>query len=113
MKRILALTTINDTVFLKEAIKRIRQEYGDIVKVKKIYFSEYENPDISLKTIEEEIDLSDLILVDIRGDIRVGRKLPNMLGGKDKTVVVLVGGSQHLFALIKMGKFKGEMMYSR
>lgn len=111
MKRILALTTINDTVFLKEAIKRIRQEYGDIVKVKKIYFSEYENPDISLKTIEEEIDLSDLILVDIRGDIRVGRKLPNMLRKKDKTVVVLVGGSQHLFALTKMGKFKGEMIF--
>jgi len=49
--------------------------------------------------------------VDIRGDIRVGRELPKMLENKDKTVVVLVAGSQHIFALTKMGKFRGERIF--
>ena len=110
-KKILALTTINATVPLEEAIRRIKEEYGNIVEVRKIYFDDYENPDIPLKPIEEEINSSDIILVDIRGDVRVGRELPEMLKGKDKTIVVLVAGSPHIFALTKMGKFKGEMIF--
>jgi len=98
-------------VALKEAVKRIREEYGSIVDIKKIYFDDYENPDVSLKPIEKEIDSSDIILVDIRGDIRVGRELPRMLENKDKTVVVLVAGGQHIFALTKMGKFRGEKIF--
>jgi len=111
MKKILALTTINNTVALKEAVEKIREEYGDIVEVRKIYFDDYENPDVSLEPIEKEIESSDIILVDIRGDIRIGRELPKMLEGKDKTVVVLVGGSHHIFALTKMGKFRGDIIF--
>jgi len=111
MKKILALTTINNTVALKEAVEKIKEEYGNIVEIRKIYFDDYENPDVSLEPIEKEIDSSDIILVDIRGDIRVGRELPKMLEGKDKTVVVLVAGSQHIFALTKMGKFRGERIF--
>ncbi|MGQ9465849.1 MAG: magnesium chelatase subunit H, partial [bacterium] len=111
MKKVLALTTLNDTVALRDAVSAIREEYGDIVEVRKIYFNDYEDPDVSLKPIEEEIDSSDIILVDIRGDIRVGRELPGILKGKDKTVVVLVGGSGHIFALTKMGKFRGETIF--
>ncbi len=111
MKKILALTTINNTVALKEAIQKINEEYGNIVGIKKIYFDDYENPDVPLEPIEEEIDSSDIILADIRGDIRVGRELPKMLEREDKTVVVLVGGGQHIFALTKMGKFKGKVIF--
>lgn len=111
MKKILAFTTINDTVALKEAVEKIRKEYGNIVEIKKIYFDEYEKPDVPMEPLEKEIDSSDIILVDIRGDIRVGRELPRMLEGKEKTVVVLVAGGQHIWKLIKMGKFKGEMIF--
>jgi len=111
MKKILALTTINNTVTLKEAIEKIKEEHGNIVEIRKIYFDDYENPDVSLEPIEKEIDSSDIILVDIRGDIRVGRELPKMLEGKDKTVVVLVAGNPHIFALTKMGKFRGEKIF--
>lgn len=107
MKKILALTTINNTVTLKEAVEKIKKEYGDIVEIKKIYFDDYENPDVSLRPIEEEINSSDVILIDMRGDIRIRRELPKMLKEKDKTVVVLVGD----FALTKMGKFKGETIF--
>ena len=111
MKKILALTTINNTLALREALKKIREEYGKIVQIKKIYFDDYEAPDIPIEPIEEEINSSDIILVDIRGDIRVARELPRMLKGKEKTVVVLIGGSLHIFALTKMGKFRGEAIF--
>lgn len=110
-KKILALTTVNNTVTLKEAVEKIKEEYGDIVEVRKIYFDDYENPDVSLDPIEREIDSSDIILVDIRGDIRIGGELPKMLEGKDKTVVVLVAGGQHIFALTRMGKFRGDVIF--
>ncbi|MCM8760261.1 MAG: cobaltochelatase subunit CobN, partial [Candidatus Omnitrophica bacterium] len=111
MKKILALTAINNTVALKEAVEKIRKEYGNIVKIRKIYFDEYEKPDVPIEPLEKDIDSSDIILVDVRGDIRVGRELPRMLEGKEKTVVVLVAGRQDIWKLTKMGKFKGEMIF--
>ncbi|MHA1293445.1 MAG: magnesium chelatase subunit H [Promethearchaeota archaeon] len=111
MKKILALTTINNTIALKEAIEKIWEEYGRIVEIRKIYFDDYINSEISLSPIEEQIDAADIILVDIRGDVRVGRALPNMLEGKEKTIVVLVAGSNHIFALTRMGKFRGEKIF--
>ncbi|MGC8979635.1 cobaltochelatase subunit CobN, partial [Caldisericum sp.] len=111
MKKILALTAINNTVALKEAAERIRKDYGNIVEIKKIYFDDYESPDVPIEPLEKEIDSSDIILVDIRGDVRIGRELPRMLKGKEKTVVVLVAGGQHIWELTKMGKFKGEMIF--
>ena len=111
MKKILLLTTINSTVLLKEVFEEIRKEYGNIVAIKKIYFNDYEPPDVSLEPVRKEIYSSDIILIDIRGDIRVGRELPDMVKNVEKTIVVLVGGGQHIFALTKMGKFKGEMIF--
>ena len=110
-KKILALTTINNTVALREAVEKIREEYGNIVEVKKIYFDDYEDPDAPLEPLEKEIDSSDIILVDIRGDTRISRELPRMLENKNKTVVVLVGGGQHILALTRMGKFRGYILF--
>lgn len=109
--KIFALTTINDTSSLKEALEKIKKEYGDIVAVKKVYIDEFENPDVPLDPIKEEIDSSDIILVDIRGDGRIARELPRMLEGKDKTVAVLIAGSRDIWRLTRMGKFKGETIF--
>jgi len=112
MKKILALTTIGNTAALKEAVEEIKREYGDILEVTKVYLHEYDSPDISLEPIEKAVDEADIILVDIRGDVRIARELPRMLEGKDKTVVVLVAGGQHIWALTKMGKFKGDKIFT-
>ncbi|MHA1310063.1 MAG: magnesium chelatase subunit H [Candidatus Helarchaeota archaeon] len=111
MKRILALTTINNTTSLKEAINEIKLEYGKIVEVHKVYFDEFENNNISLQEIKNKIIESDIILIDIRGDIRVGRELSSLLKGLDKTIVVLVAGSQQIYSFLNMGKFKGSMIF--
>ena len=111
MKKILALTTIGNTASLKKAVEKIKEEYGNILEVTKIYLHEYESQDVSLEPIEKAVDEADIILVDIRGDVRISRELPKMLEGKNKTVVVLVAGGQHLWKLTKMGKFIGEKIF--
>jgi len=37
MKQILALTTINNTLSLKDAVEKIKKEHGDLVKIRKVY----------------------------------------------------------------------------
>ncbi len=111
MKKILALTTIGNTASLKKAVEKIKEEYGNILEVTKIYLHEYESQDVSLEPIEKAVDEADIILVDIRGDVRISRELPKMLEGRTKTVVVLVAGWQDLWKLTKMGKFVGEKIF--
>jgi cobaltochelatase CobN len=111
MKKILALTTIGNTKTLKEAVWKIKREYGNILEVEKVYLHEYEFPDISLEPIEKAINEADIILVDIRGDVRIARELPKILEGKNKTIVVLVAGSQHIWSWTRMGKFKADKIF--
>lgn len=111
MKRILFLTTLNNTQSLKEACESILKTYGNIVEVKKVYLDEFEKPYISLEPLKKEIKMADIVLIDIRGDTRTGRELPSLVEGKDKTVCVLVAGDQKIFSLTRMGKFKGEMIF--
>ena len=111
MKKILALTTIGNTASLKKAVEKIKEEYGNILEVTKIYLHEYESQDVSLEPIEKAVNEADIILVDIRGDVRISRELPKMLEGRTKTVVVLVAGWQDLWKLTKMGKFVGEKIF--
>ena len=47
MKKILALTTIGNTASLKKAIEKIKEEYGNILEITKIYLHEYESQDVS------------------------------------------------------------------
>lgn len=113
MKKILALTTINNSYPLKQAVEEINLEYGNLLQVEKIYFDEFEfiSEEELLESLEKKIDEADVILVDIRGDIRISRELPKLLKDKKKTVVVLVAGNQDIWQLTKMGNFKGEMIF--
>lgn len=108
MKQILALTTINNTLSLKDAVEKIKKEHGDLVKIRKVYLEEYEDPTVSLNDIENSINESDIVIVDIRGDIRLVRKLPVLLQGKNKTVVVTVWGSPQILSMTSMGHFNGN-----
>ncbi|HIH61255.1 MAG TPA: cobaltochelatase subunit CobN [Methanobacteriales archaeon] len=104
MKKVLAITTINNTISLKEALNKIKGKYGNIVKIRKIYLDKYEDPKTPLDDIKREISESDVILVDIRGDERLGRKLPHLLAGREKTVISLVWSSHRILSLTRIGK---------
>ncbi|MGC9516070.1 MAG: magnesium chelatase subunit H [Methanomicrobiales archaeon] len=106
--KILALTTINNTLSLKEALDKIKKNYGKILEIKKVYLDDYEDPKVPLDDIKNWIDDADIILVDIRGDLRLARELPNLIQDENKTVVVLVWGGEDQLSLIKMGGFQGK-----
>lgn len=108
MKKILAITTMNNTLSLKDALSKIKREYGEILSIHKVYLEKYENPEVEMEDITEEIDNSDIILVDIRGDERIGRELPGLLNGKNKTVITLVWGNPVLMGLTNLQEFNVE-----
>ncbi|MGB4362278.1 MAG: hypothetical protein WBI71_00290 [Methanothermobacter tenebrarum] len=104
MKKVLAITTINNTISLKEALKKIKDKYGDILEIRKVYLDKYEDPKTPLDDIKKEISESDVILVDIRGDERLGRELPRLLAKEKKTIISLVWGSHRILSLTRIGK---------
>lgn len=83
MNNVLAITTINNTISLKDALNKIRDKYGDILKIKKIYLDKYQDPKTPLDDIKKDIIESDVIL-DIRGDERLSRELPRLLAGEKR-----------------------------
>jgi cobaltochelatase CobN len=112
VKNILALTTMSNTAALRDALDAVRAEYGAIATLKKIYFTDYEDPDISLAPLKAALQWADIVLVDIRSDIRIARELPGEIGRlTGKTIVVLVGANQQILALTKMGSFSSARMF--
>ncbi|MHA1392052.1 MAG: magnesium chelatase subunit H [Promethearchaeota archaeon] len=111
--RVLCITTIANTFNLFQAVKQIYKEYGGIFELKKVYLDEFEQDNVPIDLLKEEIEKSNIILVDLRGDVKVARALPELLKstGNTKTVVVLIGGGSHIFSLTRMGKFHGDLMF--
>lgn len=108
MKKIFAITTMNNTLSLKDALGKIKRDYGDIVLIRKIYLEKFENPQVSMEEVAAQIDQSDIILIDIRGDERIGRELPELLKGKNKTVITLVWGNPIIMGLTNLGEFNAR-----
>ncbi len=112
MKNILALTTMSNTAALRESLDAVRHEYGAIAILKKIYFTDYEDPDISLAPLQTSLQWADIVLIDIRSDIRIARELPCEIARLNgKTIVVLVGANQQILALTRMGSFSSARMF--
>jgi hypothetical protein len=76
-----------------------------------VYFDDYEDPRVSLAPLKNAIDCSDIVLVDVRGDVRIARELTYLLSETKATIIVLIGGSQRTFALTRMGKFRGDKIF--
>lgn len=107
MVNFLLLTTMDNTRELREALTEIRAEYGEILSVKKIYFSDWERGKIDPAEVEEAARSSRVILVDIRGQTEFTDRLRELVAGSAATVVVLVGGSRDILSLTRMGSFSG------
>lgn len=111
MIRILALTAMDNSADLNGAAGRLRAEHGDLCSIQKFYFNDFESHSASLEPVREAVAAADIILIDVRSDTRLGRSLPDMLAGQNKTVAVLIAVSNEIFALTRMGAFSGAMMF--
>ncbi len=110
-KKVLALTTVNNTVPLKTAMNDILHEHGPVIELNKVFFSDYEDPDVPLDPLKEYAKKADLIMIDVRGDHRASRELFPVVRQSSATVVVLLGTSPDIMALTRMGKFSGEKLF--
>ena len=111
MIRILALTAMDSSADLNDAVTQVTAQYGDVLSIKKQYFQDFESQNKSLDPVREALKRADIILIDVRSDTRLGRSLPALLAGHKKTVVVLIAVSNDVFSLTNMGSFSGHMIF--
>ena len=107
MVKFLLFSTIDNTRELRDAVSELKAEHGDILSLRKIFLNDLEKGQISLAEVEEEVQTSHIILVDIRGQGGMSDLLQELLPQTKATIVVLIGGSSQIFALTHMGSFKG------
>ena len=107
----LALTAMDNSADLNDAAARIHAAHGDICSIKKLYFKDFESHSATLDPVREAVAGADIILIDVRSDTRLGRSLPALLAGHNKTVIVLIAVSNEMFALTSMGAFSGRVMF--
>ncbi len=111
MVRFLLFSTMDNTRELREAVSELKIEHGNILSLRKIYLHDLEKGQISLDEVERELQTSQIILVDIRGQSGISDFLQKLLPQTKATIVVLIGGSSQIFALTRMGSFKGSDIF--
>ena len=111
MINFLMLTTVDNTWELRQAIREIIAERGEVITVRKMYLDDLDRGRLSLGEIEEAIMSSDIILVDVRGQTRITEYLPRFFDQSNATVVVFPIGSTEIFALTRMGSFNGTDIF--
>ena len=111
MIKLLLLSTLDNTRELRDAVSELRREHGEILSLRKIYLNDLEKERISLDEAKRELDTSQIILVDIRGQSGMSDFLQEVLPQSKATIVVLIGGSSQIFALTRMGSFRGSDIF--
>lgn len=99
MKILFISTVIGSGLF--EALKDIND---DSITIEVLYPNDITEERISEFQLKEQIESSDVIVLDIRGGGRVEELVYKLLKNKEKTVVTLLG-SERLFGLTKLGAF--------
>jgi cobaltochelatase CobN len=111
MVKFLLFSTIDNTRELRDAVSELKAEHGDILSLRKVYLDDLDKGRISLEEIESEVRASQIILVDIRGQSKSSDYLKELLPQVKATIVVLIGGGSNIFALTRMGSFKGSDIF--
>jgi cobaltochelatase CobN len=89
---------------IAEAAVKLKSE-GIPIDLKIVYPNQIDEERITEAKLKEELEMADVVLVDIRGGGRATELLYNLLVNTDKTIINLVGSSQKLLSLTKLGSF--------
>ncbi|MCK4580086.1 MAG: hypothetical protein KAU10_01955, partial [Dehalococcoidia bacterium] len=93
MVKFLLFSTLDNTRELRDAVTEIKAEHGDILSLRKIFLNDLEKGRISLEEVENELQASQLVLIDVRGQSGMSDLLQELIPQSKATVVVLIGGS--------------------
>lgn len=109
--KFLLLSTIDNTRELRDAVSELKAQHGNILSLRKVYLNDLEKGRISPEEVEKEVRASHIILADIRGQSGMSDLLQELLPRSKATIVVLIGGGSQIFALTRMGSFKGSDIF--
>ena len=90
---------------MAKAIRRIKHEIGDVFDFKFYNTHEIDNEVIDIESFANELKSADIVLIDIRGGDLVTKVVFESLKDQKNTVVCLIGGSDQLFKLTRLGSF--------
>ncbi|MEM2957940.1 MAG: magnesium chelatase subunit H [Candidatus Jordarchaeaceae archaeon] len=111
--KITVLATIAVSSSFAEAVKEIREEYGEIIELKLYYVHEIIEELVDERTLKEDIRTSDIVLLDIRSRGRPLDLAREALADQEKTVITLVGGTAEVMSLTRMGSFSPAKMFEK
>ncbi|MCD6515718.1 MAG: magnesium chelatase subunit H [Candidatus Odinarchaeota archaeon] len=90
---------------MASAIRKIKEEYGEIFSFKFYRPYDIDREVINIEKFVNEIRTADIVLIDVRGGDIVTKLLTENLKDTKNTVICLIGGSDQLFRLTRMGSF--------
>ncbi|MEW6189692.1 MAG: magnesium chelatase subunit H [Actinomycetota bacterium] len=107
------LTSTSMSKWISEALQQIREEYGDIIKVRLYNWHEIEEELVEDSTLGKNLQNADIVLIDIRGGGRPSKIVSETLSSTKNTVIVLCGGSEYVLSLTRMGSFSMDKIMQR
>ncbi|MHA1263491.1 MAG: DUF3479 domain-containing protein, partial [Candidatus Freyarchaeota archaeon] len=110
------ITVIGNTVASKsfaEAVKEIKEEYGEILDLKLYYVHEIAEELVDEDAVKKDLRNADIVLLDIRSRGRTLNLVREALSGSEKTVITLVGGSVEIMSLTRIGTFSPAKIFEK
>ncbi|MEM2146799.1 MAG: DUF3479 domain-containing protein [Candidatus Jordarchaeaceae archaeon] len=111
--KITVLANVSASNSFAEAVKEIREEYGEIIDSRLYYVHEVGEELVDENALKEDLRTSDIVLLDLRGRSRAFDLAIEALSDKKNTVITLVGGSTDVMSLTRMGSFSPAKMFGR
>ena len=105
MKTITCLINAASSEMLLDGLASFQEQFGRRFRTAVYYAHEIEEERVSLEAIRSDLESADLVLLDIRGAGRAASLASSLLSGTPGDVVVLMGGSPEILALVRMGTF--------
>lgn len=109
MIKILVISTRTSLGPLIDAVEKIKKENNIDLNIKIYYTHELDEDDKKVKKLIEDLESSDIILIDIRTpSSKFVREIEPKVIEKGKIVIPLVVGSNYLLKFLRLGKLKGD-----
>jgi cobaltochelatase CobN len=113
MKSVACLINAAGSEMLLEGLAAFQKEFGRRFRTSVSYAHEVEEERVCPEAVRSDLETADLVLLDIRGTGRAATLASSALAGTTGDVVVLMGGSLEVLALVRMGAFSMREILQR
>lgn len=111
--KITVLATIAVSSSFADAVREIREDYGEVIEPRLYYVHEIIEELVDEHTVREDLITSDIVLLDVRSRGRPLDLAREVLSDQKKTVITLVGGTTEVMSLTRVGSFSPAKMFKK